>query len=57
MLYIVWNAKDTDKKPAISSLFSQAENDEDIRAQLKTSFDGLLMWLFMNERAEADEVG
>jgi len=55
MLYIVWNALDTDKKPAISSLFSQAENDESLRSQLKTSFDGLLMWLFMNERAETDE--
>jgi hypothetical protein len=48
MLSIVWNAQDSDKKPAISALFSQAENDEAVRAQLKTSFDGLLMWIFMN---------
>jgi hypothetical protein len=31
MLFIAWNAFDTEKKPAISSLFSQAETDEALR--------------------------
>jgi hypothetical protein len=43
------------KKQAISGLFSAAETEESLQTLLKKSFDGLLLWLFMNERSEVDE--
>jgi hypothetical protein len=55
MLYIAWNAFDKEKKQAISGLFSAAETEESLQTLLKKSFDGLLLWLFMNERSEVDE--
>jgi hypothetical protein len=55
MLYIAWNAFDQEKKQAISGLFSAAETEESLQTLLKKSFDGLLLWLFMNERSEVDE--
>lgn len=44
MLDIAWNAFDQNKLPAIAKLFTQG-NDAD----LKGVFDGLLLWLFLNE--------
>jgi hypothetical protein len=56
MLYVAWHAQDKDKKSSLSGVFGQAESDEAVRSGLKEKFDGLLLWLLLNERSEADVV-
>jgi hypothetical protein len=55
MLFIALNATDKEGNKSITGFFSEVERTESMHGSLQNTFNGLLLWLCMNERNQQDD--
>ena len=54
MIILLRHAHD-DKRLAISEMFSQCQDNAEMRSRMEEGMDNLLLWLFLNARSTEDE--